>query len=296
MKKILYSLAAVSMLLVSGCTDDPDQPKNTNRVSGTMPTVIIPDDVKKPAEFATDILYTFTNYYNTGAWTVGVSNIHADGLSSLSFTTPELSPSTSRRGMELNYYSDILSAGTVVKNIRTIISDSYYYHSDYTTPPLGVYYIVGFNAVNSAGQGYNVRTFVPNTFYKGNIVSTYTTAEGDKKTYTTSVPVMNIVISSDLRSAALVIYNARFAEEMPAISRMAVSNLKIEPDRLYGYRISGNAIDPMVGEGDHSVAYPQFKFYDVEFHPTNPEMTQGQLSFKVGDRYSAVFRGSFLPQ
>ena len=62
MRKLLFALLPVTALLAGSCTDEKDQPVNTSRVSGTMPTVMIPTDVNKPAEFVTDMLYSFTNY------------------------------------------------------------------------------------------------------------------------------------------------------------------------------------------------------------------------------------------
>lgn len=292
MKKI-YPLLMVSVLLLSSCGVDKDQPENTQKATATLPTVIIPTDASKEAEFATEVNYTIMNYFNTGTWTVQVSNLSPSFSSSISFTSPRMSPTFSvKTGLQMSFLTPFVSnEGAAVDALSMIVSDTYNYYVD-VAPSLGVFYFIDFKV----GDEYKVKTFELNTYYAGNTVSSYTTEDGDKKSYTAAGPMFNIQMYSNLTKADLIIYNARFAEEMPEITRMVISGLKIVPDRLYGYRITGTAINPVVGTGAHATEYPAYQFTDIDFHPINDNLTEAQLTFKVGDRYSATFRGSCFKQ
>lgn len=292
MRKLLFALLPVTALLAGSCTDEKDQPVNTSRVSGTMPTVMIPTDVNKPAEFVTDMLYSFTNYYGKGVWTVAVNNIHYNGLPVLSFESPEIVPSSSDKGVHLGYYSQFpANNNMMVNSLGVLMTNSYNYYIDYpeNNPPLGTLIVASFNLANE----YTAKTITPRCYFAGNTVSKYESG-GEHKTFTTDKPIYYMDIDLDAKKADMVIYNAQFAPEMPSIPRMQVLGLTVEPDRTYGYRIKGSGIAPIAGEGANAVPYPAFTFYDLEFHPISEDLTQGQLTFRVGERYSATFRGSYL--
>lgn len=293
MKKI-FSLLMASALLLTSCGVDKDQPNNTQKATATLPTVIIPTDASKPAEILTDANYTMVNYFSTGTWTVQVNNLKPSFSNALSFTSPQMSPTFSTKiGLQMSFLTPFLAQNNAVINtLSMIVSDTYNYYVDSAAPTLGVFYFINFKV----GDEYKVKTFEPNTFYAGNTVSSYTTEDGVKKSYTATKPMFNIQFSANLTKADLIIYNARFAEEMPEISRMVISGLKVEPDRMYGYRITGTGINPVVGDGAHATEYPTFQFTDIDFHPINDNLTEAQLTFKVGDRYSATFRGSCFKQ
>lgn len=293
MKKLLFPLACALMVLGTSCDDDPDQPANTYQVKGELPTCIIPEDATKEVTFTSTTIYSFTLYDKTGLWTAGVNNLNVPGFGTVDFTTPEISAS----GMYNRYLAFnspfTAKSGETISDFQAMLCTDYYYYnneSSLVSNPLGMLCSVTFNVPGK----YSVHAFPRRAYFGGSTTTTYNGADGAEKHYTSNSMTVGIDINLDSRTATLVMYNARFAEEMPmSLSRVELKGLKVEGDREHGYELTGKNIIPLVGEGQGAVEYPMFVFNDIEFHPTNDLMTRAECEFEVAGRYKGEFSGSY---
>jgi len=293
MKKLLFPLASAMLLFLAACDDDkPDQPVNSFQIKGSLPTCIIPEGgTDADVIFTDEPVYSYTLDSYTGKWTLGVSNLKVPSHDELRFTSPVIYPS-SGFNIRLDYRSPFVATqGGEINNLVAVLANDYYYYTGESTtgnPPLGTLHTMAFDVV---GQ-YKVRAFPKTCFYGGGLVTTYT-QDGIEKEYTSTTPQFGVKVNLATRTAEVTIHNVKFAEEMPmALSVVTLKDLKLVGDEEDGYKIVGTNIVPEVGQGAHSIPYPDFIFNEFEMHPTNTQMTMAEIDFRVAGRYEGEFCGS----
>ena len=292
MKKLLFPLACALMVVGVSCDDDPKQPVNTHQLKGELPTCIIPEDETKPVTLTGSQTYAFTLYDLTGLWTVSANNVNVPGFGTLEFTTPNMAASGT-----YNRYLDFLSpftakSGETISNFKALLcSDYYYYTGESSTSTLQMGWLCSLS-FDVPGK-YKVRAFPDRAYFGGSTTSSFSGSDGSEQHYTSESAQFGISLDIESRTAEIIIYNAKFAEQMPAISRMKLSGLTLEGDREHGYEIKGTDITPLVGEGQGAVPYPSFVFNEIEFHPTNDLMNRAECDFEVAVRYKGKFTGSY---
>lgn len=292
MKKLLFPLACMLMVTTTSCEDTPNQPVNTHQLKGELPTCIIPEDESKPVILSGSQTYAFTLYGLTGLWTVSAANFNVPGYGILEFTTPNLAASGT-----YNLYLDFLSqftakSGETIANFKALLCSDYYYYtgeSSTVAMPLGWLCSLSFDVPGK----YQVRAFPDHAYFGGSTSSSFAGSDGSEQHYTCDSAQFDINLDIESRTAEIIIHNAKFAEQMPAISRMKLSGLTLEGDREHGYEIKGKEITPLVGEGQGAVPYPSFVFNEIEFHPTNNLMNRAECDFEVAGRYKGKFTGSY---
>lgn len=298
MKNHILPFAALGLLFAaSACDDDndlkkdPDQPQGTYQLKGEIPTCIIPEDESMPVVFSKTPVYTITRYDINNLWTVNVTKISLQGFGDFEMRTPEMM-ATSGYNRYLTYNSPFTSVnGDVINGFEAcILSDYWYYTGENTihTTPLSLLQYIYFNVPGK----FSVHAFPTRVYYGGTTVSSYKTAEGQDKNFKSETPVFGVEMNLDSRTATVKIYNAKFADEMPAISLMTLSGLTVEGDRDHGYEIKGTDIIPVVGMGDGAVPYPNFIFNSFELHPSEDLFTDVECDFNVAGRFNGEFEGS----
>ena len=145
------------------------------------------------------------------------------------------------------------------------------------------------------GSSYRVNTFPIDSFFKGTTVTTYPSKPSgfinDGITY-------RFIIRRDkdtnVYSADMVMYNARFAEEMPVtLTAVVVKDLDIDFTPT-GVKITGANIIPLWFTNGEYLPLERYIFKALEFTTTNDYYTSGRLTYQVGDDYQGVFEGSYL--
>lgn len=145
----------------------------------------------------------------------------------------------------------------------------------------------------NVGDLYSVRTFNPEAYMGGTTQTTYE-MKGEHKTYTTDKMLYRTVIDPQTMTADLVIYNARFAEEMGRdLVAVVVKGLKVEwiPN---GYSISGSNIIPEYLEGGALQPIPPFIFNSISVSTVGDRMTDFVIDYEVAEQYKGHFTGSVI--
>lgn len=143
------------------------------------------------------------------------------------------------------------------------------------------------------GDLYSVRTFNPEA-YMGGTTQTVYEMKGETKTYTNDKMLYRTIIDTQKMTADMVIYNARFAEEMPiALLAVVVKNLKVEwiPN---GYRISGTDVTPLYLEANQLQPIPAYTFNSVSLSTVGDRLTDFVIDYEVAGKYKGHFNGSVI--
>ncbi len=143
------------------------------------------------------------------------------------------------------------------------------------------------------GDLYSVRTFNPESYIGGTTQTTYE-MDGEPKTYTTNKMLYRTVIDPQKMTADMVMYNARFADEMGRdLVAVVLKNLNVEwlPN---GYRISGNDIIPFYLEGEALQPIPPFTFNSISVSTVGDRLTDFVIDYEVAGKYKGHFDGSVI--
>lgn len=145
------------------------------------------------------------------------------------------------------------------------------------------------------GSSYRVNTFQKNTFFRG---TTRTTYPANPQGFVTDDIIYRFILKkaekSDAYTADMILYNARFAQEMP-VSLIAVLvedlNVDFTPD---GIKITGKDIIPKWYTNNEYLPLERYIFRSVDFTTTDEYYASGRLIYHVGDDYEGYFEGSYL--
>lgn len=292
---------AASLLALTGCIDNNDQPSNTQQFRGDMPTCIIPLNSKDDSKvtLTNTPAYTYTYYTMENKWTLGAANIVIPGGPAVKFTTSMLTPGIDPT---TNGYNAVFNTGKVFNSdegssisqfIGTFIQDYVYYTGESTLSaykPLGHALMTMAFTVNDT---YQVRAFPKTCYYAGPLVTKYSGKDGEQKTFTTTKPVFGVEVKLDTKTATITMHNVKFAEEMPiSLDVITLANLPLNGDAENGYKVEAKNVTPMVGLGAAATPYPNYVFDEIEMHPTNTQMTTCEIEFKVAGKYEGDFLGS----
>ena len=145
------------------------------------------------------------------------------------------------------------------------------------------------------GSSYRVNTFPIESFFKG---TTRTTYPANPQGFQTSDITYRFSIKKDKDSnvytADLILYNARFAAEMPmALTAVLVEDLDVEFTST-GVRITTENKIPKWFTNGEFLPLDRYIFKSVEFNTTNEYYTTGSLRYHVGEDYDGYFEGSYL--
>lgn len=141
------------------------------------------------------------------------------------------------------------------------------------------------------GDRYNVHTFSTDTFYAGTTNTGYATS--DKTVY-------RVIMDIEKKKATLLIYDAKFAEEMPSIKTIILPELDIVTNSN-GYEIVGENIVPLVPEADSTMAElsqctpnEAFIFNSFRMNTVDQLLTKVNMDYRVAGRFNGKFSGSYV--
>lgn len=141
------------------------------------------------------------------------------------------------------------------------------------------------------GDKYNVHTFSTDSFYSGTTNTGYATSKNT---------VYRVIIDITKKKATLLIYGAKFAEQMPAINTIILKDLDIVTNAA-GYEIVGENVIPLVPEantlmGELSQCTPNanYTFNSFRMTTTNQELTQVNMRFTVAGKFNGQFSGEYV--
>ncbi|MDE6272287.1 MAG: hypothetical protein K2M31_04695 [Muribaculaceae bacterium] len=281
------TLGGMSMGL-SSCLGEPE---NLVSYSSTVSNYIIPNDPSKPVVVNASCTYNLRLDGVKNRITVSTSNFEPDGRNDLSFTSNEMDCLAVSAG---GYVSGNFARGTAkLSNGQEITRLFGFYTSavyNYEVPgdPFRPLLIPTMLVMSYQTPDALVKTFSMDPFFRGETTTTYTFGEADQ-TYKTNDAVYRIHFSSDMASADVIIYNIKFAQQMPRpLQGVVLKDLPVELGRN-GYRINVENIVPEMLESGELTPYPAYTFDKFTIETSSEDMTQVACQYTV----KGVFHGSF---
>lgn len=190
-------------------------------------------------------------------------------------------------------YSPSLSGDSnlPVKDLSAVMTPYYYYDEVETKIKIHAGALLMHYNI---GQEYVVRTFSADACYKGETATTFTDAEGDKGEYKNSKIVYRVILDVDKMTADVYIYQAKFAEQAPSLSKLLLENLAVTIT-ADGYTVEGSDVVPKMVEGDTSTPVARFPFNTFRMTTTGDMMNSAVIEYTVAGRYAGYFTGAFTP-
>lgn len=233
--------------------------------------------------------YAFNYDYTNQTMQLRVSGLPIDGTSysfisadDIKFTETNYNQGTVKKFAIPTMSS--LSSSVVATGLSGEVSTAYNYN-----PVLNVISQVWrrFMISYTVDNRYTVQTFEKTTYWKGTTNTSYV-FQGAHKEFSSSEPVYGIDMDIEKKTATLLIFNARFAEEMNvSIEVMKIEGLKISAS-LGQYTVEGTDLIPEVKEGSGWTKNPKYTFNTFKLVTTDANLTRGSISFTVAD----TFQGS----
>ena len=306
--KQIYSLLSVLALTagITSCTKDGySEYKNTYPASAIS---IITNETTGEVNVMQGVYGFSVKITDTEnlAYVISPSNMIADNTS-LSFTTDEKAYKSSGNDIYLENVSGTVNNSTLQLHnanflaLNPILEGTFKYGYYYDTTNIGEY---TYKLDNMApwitlaryyiGNNYRVNTFPETTFFKGTSTTYY---PAHPEGFVNEDILYRFSISQDTEtkefSATMILYNAKFAAEMPiTLAAVVVEGLDVD-FTADGVVISGENIIPTYYKEAGYDPLPMYIFKSVEFKTTNNDYTQGVLDYHVGENYVGHFEGSY---
>ena len=304
MKKSLLFLAAGSVLLVSSCNSKPDEFKQ----SINYPAINLITNIETGSSYISPGTYNCNFNVTDGTVIISSDNLLLNTATS-SFRSLE-TPYTSR----LYDMSNISATGTMgtiisindvfatvngtypVENAKFLITNTGYFSNtvikDYpyqALAPLLTQYNID--------EEWLVRTFSSDAFYKGSTTTQFSMG-GEPSTFTTSDILYRVIVDVAKSKATLILYDAKFAENMPVtIAAIIVEGLDFKASSE-GYTITGANIVPSMLEGNGTTPAPEYTFTSVKISNTSNDLTTATIDYEINFRgmipYYGTFTGRYL--
>lgn len=131
-----------------------------------------------------------------------------------------------------------------------------------------------------------------NALYEGT-TTTDAVMQGMPLSFTTQETGWQVVIDNSTKTASVKVYDARFAEMMPAQSLLVLDGLTYDPLRL---EIRGTDIVPLSLEGDALTPNPNYTFTNLKLVYANSKAEDVTIDFSVNHRglpFTGKFKGHY---
>lgn len=295
MKKTLLLSLATGLFIFSACDNKPEK----NTMSVKIPTYNLVTSIDSSTE--PEVVAAIYNYdLDLMESTVAVSSVLN---SDISFTTKEVPfkayylqsdnvlhevikideflAGSTNKGESLNSFNCEL---TTLANIPPYIMglpEAFY--------PTGKYTILSYNV----GSKYNVRTFWSDVTFSGNTNTSYVDQNGDNQSYLNKDILYRVVMNIKDKKATVILYNAKFAENMPqSISNIVLKDLPLKFSN-YGYSIEGENIIPEIYEGGEATPNTRFVFNKFELSCAG-NLVSSNIYFEVAGGFKGSFTGDYV--
>ncbi|MCM1377415.1 MAG: hypothetical protein NC097_06445 [Clostridium sp.] len=305
MKKLLL-IPAIALLLFASCDDDSVDERTVSYYTSNL---VIPDDASEPVSVS-KATYVVNAQVSEGRLAVSSSSVKI-GSQDASLSTDFVSyKSWATNVGSLNVFSGATGrlGGMPVTSFDGAISAIFYY-------PNPVVNLPGIDFIPAAQFGpmaifqyrvadkYSVKTFSRDAVYGGKTI-THFSYQGQAQTPFESESIMyRLVMSQDYRTADLIIYKAKFAQQQPfEINAMVLKGLSLDFS-VSGISATGKNLVPQVPEQDGTqigyTPYENYTFKSVIFRTTSSDLTCASINFTVanpngGPSYQGQFSGKYV--
>lgn len=286
-------LGALSMGL-SSCLGEPE---NISSFSINVSNMIIPNDPSKPVTVDVNCTYNLRLDGVKNKITVGTSTLSFDGSNNLSFNSSEMNcinysvASLGFTGGSFARGTANLSNGTKIEGINGLYTSMVFTY-DVVGEPFMVVVSNPMLIMNYKTQDATVKTFSMNPFFKGKTTTTYN-FKGEEQTFTTDEAVYRVNFASDMKKANVLIYNIRFASQMPRpLQAVVLKDLPVTLTRE-GYIIEAADFVPEMLESGALTPNPSYKFDSFRLITTSSDLTEASCTYTVNGSFKGSFSGSY---
>lgn len=292
-KSLLLSLAAVAVAGFSSCDHNSGVTSTVSFSSQTFNLITTVDGSAGPVVVSSVYNFNFDQIAATGTIAGEVTN----SIQPISFVTDPIKYKVMNYqwndgiheviDLETFKSKDVYNIDfqiTTMANIPPIISGL-----PAIVIPTGYKYLV---ASYQAGDNVRVRTFWTDVTFTGTTNTSYSVAGVDKSFNSDDVKYRVIINPTD-KKATVILYDARFAEEMPKpLTNVVLKDLPVTFTNT-GYEINGKDITPVCYEG--SVGTPNTdRIFNSFSLSVGGDLTSAHISYKVSNVFNGAFSGSYI--
>lgn len=296
--KIKSGLSICVSLLMSatlaGCSMDND--KVTSYFSVSLCNLIIPADESQVPYADSGCEYLINLNHTQATAEVKTDNLNIDGKT-LGFTTDEMKYSdlVSQVGYSRKFNgSGSINGGGVISDFSGVETTLFYYY------PTAIPGVVGVTPIDKqvilsykVNDEYTVKTFPQDVYYGGETVTRFNMM-GQSQTFSNKEPIYRIYFANDMKTATVVIYNVKFAEQMPALKALVLKDLDVTYSSV-GFTITGEDLVASYLDGEGLTKYEIYPFRSFKFISASTDLVKGECNFIVENTKmpGALFYGSF---
>ena len=250
-KRLIYALALGAMFSFASCEKENE---NKSTASYTIPTysLIVSQNVNGLSDEGKSVAYSPYKFnFDLLKGTVVLAPDLNYGKLPFSFATGDMPY------MAGYYYGEDGGLRELIKFESAKQGNIYNIEGQIFTPANLPPYVNGAPAVSVPGDGmylvmhyyygsdYEVYTFWKDVTFRGTTTTSYA-YEGENKQFSNKEMSYRVIMDIDAKKATVILYDAKFAEEMPnAISDIEIKDLTLQFN-VAGYRIYGENITPSV--------------------------------------------------
>lgn len=140
---------------------------------------------------------------------------------------------------------------------------------------------------------YEVRTFSPNSYFSGETTTNFTMPNGaggaTEQIYKTSDAIYRVNFANDMKTVNVVIYNAKFSANMPAMQAIVLRSLPVELTRD-GYRVNVTDVIPEMVEGGTYTPNPS-KIFSKFTLESSADLNHITCDYVVANMFKGAFSG-----
>lgn len=297
-QNVLFAGLFAAAAMFTSCNTGGDDGNYSSMGMGSC-NLVIPSDASKEVSVQSDGNYTFKFYLDRGTAVITSTSINLGG-DKVVLHTDELPYNTYLFGnniQSINVKANNagMASNHPVTNLNCNLVNSFWWDDILATSISGIpsweNLRTGVLELSYDVDGYTVRTFGADRVYKGETMTQVDSSNG-LSSYSTTEMLYRVVMNVDKKKADVVLYRAKFSDQMPVtISAMVLKDLDLSFSRN-GFIVSGTDVVPAVAEGISTTPYPNFTFKTFNLYTVNLEMTNVIADFTVGNAYTGYFEGT----
>lgn len=301
MKKILLC-AASALLMLSAC----DTGSGTNSASLNYLVANLVYNSTSGESYVCAALYNYNFNFDAGTVALSCDGLDLGNRTKSKFTSDAVKFNAGmyqdgERYGEVDVVENVKAnvdndASLPISDFRSEITGLYYTNS---IPQLGIRDVVGPLTIMSykVGADLYVKSFPVDCVYQGTTNTTFP-SEGAIGTFSNNKTAYRVIMNIDDKkiedsTATVYICDAQFAENMPAISVMALKDLSLKFENG-GYVISGENVIPQVLEAGSLTPNETFPFTSFTLRALyNGSVSQATISYTVKNVFQGNCFGSY---
>lgn len=296
--KLLWTVPCLALLVSCGADDDDNGQTTTVPVHAFNHYTEL--TTGSYAGFGKAV-YQFTLKFPASTLQIYTESMSLPGGSQTNFTTSPMAVRPS--GMSLDgTYREVIPFATdapmqkgTVSGLKGVLTQSAWLPGvvagfPLTVPSMSSHYAVMQYDLNDR---FHVKTFWNDITLAGTTVTTFPGMSGPYENNSVTYRIIMDLENPAECKADLIIYNAKFAPQMPALNPILLKGLPVVFTDA-GYKIKGVDIVPKLEQDNTMQDNPKFTFNSFVIECSGPEMNSFVIRYKVASVYEGSFAGQWF--